>query len=211
MDGNIDKVREALVIKIGHLAIDCGFKGAYTFKEQAVKFLTTHDEAIRRETLIEAKVLIQQDKETFEHVGRKTLGHARALMLIDEYIGTISQYRAAILGTETIPAMLPETKSSGGANTLAELMSLLEIARDNKTGISLDWVETGIALRNLSEPAQDDGEPDATATEQEFSDKWCAYWKDFWLKSNYPVITESSRPKNWDTANDIYEIVDKIR
>lgn len=41
----------------------------------------------------------------------------------------------------------PEVKSIGGANTLDELMGLMEIARDNKTGITLDWVEVGILMR----------------------------------------------------------------
>lgn len=41
----------------------------------------------------------------------------------------------------------PEVKSIGGANTLDELIGLMEIARANKTGITLDWVEVGIILR----------------------------------------------------------------
>lgn len=41
----------------------------------------------------------------------------------------------------------PEVKSIGGANTLDELIGLMEIARDNKIGITLDWVEVGIIMR----------------------------------------------------------------
>jgi len=49
---------------------------------------------------------------------------------------------------------LPEIKVEGGANTLDECVGLLEIARDNKCNINLDWVEVGILLRALaSRPA----------------------------------------------------------
>lgn len=41
----------------------------------------------------------------------------------------------------------PQVKESGGANTLQDVIDLLEIARDTKSGISFDWVETGILLR----------------------------------------------------------------
>ncbi len=40
-----------------------------------------------------------------------------------------------------------EVKSIGGANTFDELIGLMEIARNNKTGITLDWVEVGIIMR----------------------------------------------------------------
>ena len=206
MDGRIDEIREALIkLRAFAKSFDCDYQDECTPGDddmcQSCKHVYIADQALAALSAIDTKAIRRDDEAV-----AKTLQYLNAEMdkrdvhddairreALQKVAAEIKDFHSEITWDD-----YEEGYKDGTENALA-IVDAAIVATDTATAII------------GTEPAQDDGEPDATATEQGFSDKWCAYWKDFWLKFNYPVIPESSRPKNWDTANDIYEIVDKIR
>lgn len=119
--------------------------------------IETHDACVRAEAKAEAlreaapdydhywQIVLHWAKDDGQAIKRLSVLQMRTLC---ERLESITRH--AILADQAPEAEKvegPQVKESGGANTLQDVIDLLEIARDAKSGISFDWVEAGILLR----------------------------------------------------------------